>query len=351
MANDRSITIGFDLGGTKMHAAAVDAGGTLLVSERDKTNAAEGADAVIDRMIALCKRVEQDLGARGSDVAGVCVGVPGGVDAGRGVVDKAPNLGWEDIPLGPRLSGALGVPVFLDNDVRVAVIGEHHYGVGKNARTMVGIFVGTGIGGGVIVDGHTHHGGRGVAGEIGHMTILPHGPRCGCGRRGCVEALASRTAMERDLKKLIERGWKSRVPKLLKREGRDRLTSSVIAKALDEGDEAMTKVVKDAQYYLGLQAASLANVLDPEVIVIGGGIAERMGDAFVAPIREHAYKHFLVQRDRDKVKIVATELKDRAAPLGAAHIAREQLASARSETVDNATGARHGSASWPVPSA
>jgi glucokinase len=241
----------------------------------------------------------------------------------------------------------LGVPVFLDNDVRVAVIGEHAYGVGKGARTMIGIFVGTGIGGGVIIGGHTHHGGRGVAGEIGHMTLLPHGPRCGCGRRGCVEALASRTAMDRDVKQLIKKGWKSKVEKLMRKEGRDVLTSSVIERALDLDDEAMHKVVKDAQYYLGLTTASLANVLDPEVIVIGGGIAERLGERFVAPIREHAYKHLLVQRDREHVRIVATELKDRAAPLGAAHIARQRLAG----QLDSAPGARHGTASWPVPSA
>ena len=144
-------------------------------------------------MIELCRCAScRELGAAPRDVRAVCVGVPGGVDDARGMVDTAPNLGWAQVPLVERLSTALGVArVFLDNDVRVAVLGEHAYGVGKGTRTMVGIFVGTGIGGGIIVGHHTHHGGRGVAGEIGHMTLLPHGPRCGCGKRGCVEALAS----------------------------------------------------------------------------------------------------------------------------------------------------------------
>src|SRR5438132_11910360 len=161
---DNSLVIGFDLGGTKMHAAAVDADGHVIHSERQKTLAADGANAVIDRMIGICVRVRQELGARGADLRAICVGVPGGVDDDRGVVDTAPNLGWSEVPLAARLSAALGLQVFLDNDVRVAVLGEHAYGVGKGARTMVGIFVGTGIGGGIIVGHHAHHGGRGVAG-------------------------------------------------------------------------------------------------------------------------------------------------------------------------------------------
>ena len=301
---DNSIVIGFDLGGTKMHAAAVDAAGHVIHAERCKTVAADGPDAVIDRMIGLCTRIKSELGARAGDLRAICIGVPGGVDDERGMVDTAPNLGWSQLPLAERLSSALGVRVYLDNDVRVAVVGEHAYGVGKGTRTMVGIFVGTGIGGGIIVGNHTHHGGRGVAGEIGHMTLLPHGPRCGCGKRGCVEALASRTAMQRDVFKLIDKGWKSRVPKLMKKAGTETLTSSVIEKALDDGDEVMGKVLSDAQYYLGLLAGNLANALDPEVIVIGGGITERLGERFVERIREHAYKHFLVQRDREQVRIV-----------------------------------------------
>lgn len=346
-ARDTSLVIGFDLGGTKMHAAAVDPLGHVVHSLREKTVASDGADAVIDRMIGLCVRMRQELGPRAADLRAVCVGVPGGIDDARGVVDTAPNLGWQEVPLAPRLSEALRLPVFLDNDVRVAVLGEHAYGVGKGTRTMIGIFVGTGIGGGIVVGHHTHHGGRGVAGEIGHMTLVPHGPRCGCGKRGCVEALASKTAMARQVRRLIDKGWKSKIPKLMEKAETEVLTSSIIEKALDLDDEVMRKVMRDAQYYLGLLAGNLANALDPEVIVVGGGIAERLGERFVAPIRQHAYKHFLVQRDRERVRIVATELKDLAAPLGAAFIGRERLAG----RLDSAPGPRHGTASWPVPSA
>jgi glucokinase len=344
---ESSLVIGFDLGGTKMHAAVVDAQGHVLHAERQKTQPEDGPVAVVDRMIGLCVRLQKELGDRSGDLAAVCVGVPGSVDDAQGIVERAPNLGWQNLALAQKLSSALGIPVFLDNDVRVAVLGELAYGVGRGARTIVGIFVGTGIGGGVVVDGHVHQGGRGVAGELGHMTLLPHGPRCGCGKRGCVEALASRTAMEREVRRLIDRGWDSSVPKIMKKLGQDRLTSSVIEKALGKGDKVMHKVLEEAQYYLGLLAGNVTNLLDPEVIVIGGGLAERLGEAFVAPIRAHAYKHFLAQQDREKVRIVATELKDLAAPLGAALSARDRLAG----RLDSAPGARHGTPPWPVPSA
>jgi glucokinase len=253
--------------------------------------------------------------------------VPGGVNDATGMVDKAPNLNWEKVPLAPTLSRMLDGPrVFLDNDVRVAVIGEHAYGCGRGTQTMVGIFVGTGIGGGVVVDGKIHMGTRGVAGEVGHMIIKPKGPRCPCGKRGCAEALASRTSMERDVRALIDDGMKSHILKIMKKSGRGRLTSSVIAQALEKNDPVMTKVMRRAQRYIGVLVSNVANLLDPEVVVIGGGIAERMGEEFVARIRDVAYERLLVQRDRERIKIVPTSLKENAAPMGAAFVARERLA-------------------------
>ena len=262
-----------------------------------------------------------------AELRGVCIGVPGGVDDAAGMVDKAPNLKWEKVPLAHLLSTALGgARVFLDNDVRVAVTGEHAYGCGKGTRTMVGIFVGTGIGGGLVIDGRLHQGMRGVAGELGHMILKPKGPRCPCGKRGCAEALASRTSMERDVRQLIADGHKSCVLKIMKKEGRDRLTSSVIAKALDKEDPVMLKVMRRAQHHVGVLVSNVVNLVDPEVVVIGGGIAERLGEAFVAPIRETAYERLLVQRDREQVRILPTQLKENAAPMGAAFVARQRLA-------------------------
>jgi glucokinase len=327
MRNGKGLIVGVDLGGTKMHAAAVDEQGAVLASERAKTLPEEGADAVIGRIAGLIRDITATLGAEPRDVTAVCVGVPGGVDDRAGVVDKAPNLHWEKVPLSRLLGDAIGGGrVFLDNDVRVAVLGEHAYGVGKGSRNMVGIFVGTGIGGGLVVDGRLHLGSRGAAGEFGHMVLEPDGPKCPCGKRGCAEALASRTSIERDVRAAIAKGKKSRVLKLMKKEKRPRLTSSVVARALADGDPVMTKVFRRAQDYVGMLVANVVNATDPEVVVIGGGLAERLGEDMVGRIREVAYERFLLQRDRERVRIVATELKDRAAPLGAAWVARSRLA-------------------------
>jgi glucokinase len=325
MSHD-DLVCGIDLGGTKINAALVDKQGQIRVSDRVKTLASEGEDAVIGRMIELTDGLCRELGIKPSALSAVSVGVPGGVDDMTGMVDKAPNLGWTKVALARRLGEALGVSrVVLDNDVRVAVLGEWAYGVGRGSRTMVGIFVGTGIGGGLVIDGKLHGGARGVAGELGHMVLEPGGPRCSCGRRGCLEALASRTAIERELRARVKHGDKSKALRIMKKEGRDRLTSSVLARALEDGDDLLEEVLTEAQRHLGEAVGNLINLIDPEVVVIGGGIAERLGEKLVAPIRDTAWKQALVQRGRETIRIEATALRDTAAPLGAAYRARERL--------------------------
>ncbi|HEY7956742.1 MAG TPA: ROK family protein [Polyangia bacterium] len=324
MRNGEGLIIGVDLGGTKIHAAAVSETGEIVGDARCKTQPEDGADRVIERISELTRAIAQKQG--GAPIEAICVGVPGDVDDEHGMVDEAPNLGWRDVPLAAKL-GALtgGARVFLDNDVRVAVLGEHAHGAGRGARGMIGVWVGTGIGGGLVLDGELWRGGRGAAGEFGHMTLNPKGPRCSCGRRGHAEAYASRTAIEREVRKRIDRGEKSKVEKILKKEKRDRLTSSVVAEALADGDEVMTNVFRRAQRWLGVLCANLVNALDPEVVAIGGGLAERLGEEMVGRIREVAYRGFILERDRERVKIVATTLKDAAAPLGAAWVARRRL--------------------------
>lgn len=325
MASEAASIIGVDLGGTKILVGSVDAGGKVSHLARDLTHAEEGADRVIARLADLIDGVKAKLGS--SHVAAVSLGVPGGVNSEAGVVDKAPNLGWENVPLSDALEKRVGAPVFLDNDVRVAVVGEHAHGAGRGTHAMVGVWVGTGIGGGIIVDGRLHRGQRGVAGEIGHSIVDRKGPKCNCGNRGCIEALASRTAIERDLRKAIKRGAKSAALKRMKKEGRDTLSSGIIARLLSDGDPALTKVFARAQKMLGLFTANLINLLDPEVVVFGGGIAERLGEDFVAPIRAVAHEHLLSKRDLAKVRVVATELGEVAPIAGAAFLARQRLAS------------------------
>ena len=217
------------------------------------------------------------------------------------------------------------MPVFVDNDVNVGVAGEHAYGAGQGARCMVGIFVGTGIGGGVIINNQLHYGGRGTAGEIGHMVIVPDGRLCGCGKKGCVEAYASKTAIAAAIQEQIDQGRESHLKKTLTKKGHKPLSSSQLENALLAGDQVTTDVIQGAQYYLGLLTANLVNILDPEVIVFGGGLVEQLGDDFLIPIRKTAKKYYLQQKNSDKVRIVPAALGDHAGTIGAAVVAQRRL--------------------------
>ena len=190
---------------------------------------------------------------------------------------------------------------------------------------MVGIFVGTGIGGGVIINGEMHYGGRGSAGEIGHMVVVPGGRVCGCNRTGCVEAYASKTAIAGAIREQIADGKESYLKKTLKKNENKPLSSNLIEEALLAKDPVTTEVVKEAQYYLGLLTANLVNALDPDVVVFGGGLVEQLGETFLVPIRETARSHYLQQKNAEKVRILASILGDYAGVIGAAEAARRKL--------------------------
>jgi len=277
------------------------------------------------------KRSVADAGLTLTEIAAVGIGIPGAVDPVRGIVHKAPNLGWNNVPLGRELKRLLRVPIIVDNDVNVGTVGEHALGAGERLHEIVGIFVGTGIGGGIILGGELYYGYRGSAGEIGHMVLEVNGPRCGCGRRGCLEALASRTAMERDVRAAVKAGQKSIVLQIMKERNRSRMTSGIIGRALKKRDPVMREVMKRAQYYLGLAVANVVNILDPERVVIGGGIAERLGEDFVAPMRPTAYQHFLNPDKAQRIKILPGWLGDNAGAMGAVVLARQRLEAVTSD--------------------
>lgn len=310
--------MGIDLGGTKILAAVVDADGAILGMAKKKTKAELGPDAVIKRILDTASEALRVAKIAPKALAGVGIGAPGPVDCRTGVVYSAPNLpGWDVIDLGPRLQKELGVPVLVDNDVNLGTLGEFTLGAGRGCRHMVGVFVGTGVGGGIVIDGKLHRGARYAAGEIGHMIVQPDGPLCGCGRRGCLESFASRTAIERAVRAGLAEGRASMVTDLLAAE-KDRLSSSGIKQALLENDPLMVEVIGRAQFYLGLLVANLVNALDPEMVVFGGGVAEALGDAFLAPIHATARSFYLQQRDADKISIVTATLGDQAGVLGGA---------------------------------
>jgi glucokinase len=311
-------TVGIDLGATKILATVVDAKGRIVAEAKQKTRPKEGIDAVIGRIIYAAQKAAVRASVDWSKIRGVGIGAPGPIDPEAGIVYKPPNLpGWVKVALGPRLSEALGVPVCVENDVNLGTLGEYAHGAGRGTQDMVGIFVGTGVGGGLILDGKLRSGFRHAAGEVGHMVLLADGPVCGCGRRGCLEALASRTAIERDIRLGLEAGRKSLIPDLTG-DGAERLTSGTLAKAFRRGDPLVTEVIGRAQWYLGLLTAAIVNMIDPEVVVFGGGVVEALDEELLAPIRVTARQYFIQQLDADKVRILPAELGDHAVALGAA---------------------------------
>lgn len=325
MAKSQTIMAGVDLGGTSMQVLIVDGKNGILGATKARTEISKKPAALTEDIAAAVEEAVSKAGVKRRDLAAVSIGAPGSIDRHRGVVHDAPNLGWDEYPLGPELEKRLRVPVLVDNDVNVGTVGEHALGAGAGASNLMGIFVGTGIGGGIIASGRLYEGSRGGAGEIGHTVILVDGPVCGCGHRGCAEALASRTAMERDVRAAIKAGRKSVVLEIMKKRNKGRMTSSVIQAALKQRDALMQEVMERAQHYLGILAANMVNLLDPECVVVGGGIASRLGEHFVGPIRETAHEYFLRQRDVKRVKIVPGRLGDNAGALGAVVLGRQRL--------------------------
>ncbi len=317
--------VGVDLGGTSLRALVVDEENNILGVKKVRTLQGAGPGRLIQKIAALVESTLQDAGVSRSRVRAVSVGAPGPIDLARGIVEEAPNLGWKRVPLRAELRQLLRVPIFVENDVNVGLVGEHALGAGRGCKNLVGIFVGTGIGGALILDGELYDGSRGGAGEIGHTILAIDGPLCGCGHRGCAEALASRTAMERDVRAAIKSGRKSNVLKIMKKKNRERMTSSIIASALKKNDLVMREVLERAQFHLGILASNAVNLLDPECVVFGGGIAERLKDSYVDPIRETAYEYFLRPADRDRVRIVPGKLGDNAGALGAIVLAKQRL--------------------------
>lgn len=327
MATER-VFVGVDLGGTSLTAAVVAADGRVLGKVKHKTRAARGVDDVIARLASAVREAMVAASVGQGGVAGVGVGVPGPLDASAGVVHRCPNLGpgWEELPLAERLGEALGLPVAIENDVKVGAVGEHTYGAGQGAQDMMAIFVGTGIGGGLILDGRLRAGARNSAGEVGHMVLLPDGPLCGCGQRGHAEALASRTAIERDVREAMRGGRPSMAAELLGANQARPMTANIIGQALERGDAVVAEAVQRAQHYLGLLVSACVNLVDPEVVVIGGGLPERLGEPYLDAVRAVARQHFVNQSGAERVRIVPAALGDLSGAIGAAVVARRRFA-------------------------
>lgn len=306
---------GIDLGGTKIQAVIVAEEGQVLGASRLATPTTEGPGSVV---AALAESVREAARAAGVDVPKrVGVGTPGSVDVRRTTVTGARNLsGFDgDVPLAALLGDVLGTQVVLGNDVGVALDAEAQLGAGAGLASFLGIWWGTGVGGGVVFEGRRWLG-RGAAGEIGHMVIEMDGRRCPCGRKGCVEAYAGRRAMEERARRLHERGRKTKLFRIADKKGRERLTSGVWAKALEQGDDLADELIEHAVRAIAAGAASAVNLLDVEGVVIGGGLGSRLGDPYVAKIAAAMHPHLFRPERPPEVRL--SKLGDYAGAVGAA---------------------------------
>jgi len=304
--------IGIDLGGTKIYGVRLE-GDTVAAEGKAKTPTQGGPLGVVD---AIAK-VVSELGAGPKDTIGV--GAPGVIDVERGVVRAAPNLpGWiEPFALGPALAETLGVDrVLVDNDVNVGAVAEHRMGAGRDTDEMLGIFVGTGVGGGLILDGQLRRGASGLAGEIGHVVVVPNGRTCSCGGRGHLEAYAGRAGMERRARELDAATHDTVLVELAKAK---RMTSSVWAKALAAGDQVAIDLIDEAVGALGRAIAGVILTLDLQLVVVGGGLADRLGPTFVGRVEQAARSELFA--GASPLRVVAAELGDRAGAVGAALLA------------------------------
>jgi glucokinase len=321
----KNVLVGVDLGGTSLLAVATSAKGKILGKKKSKTHAEEGASAVLERIVAAIEGALADAKVREKNLRAIGIGAPGPLNPKTGVIYHAPNLGptWNNTPIAAYISERFGCRTYLDNDVNVGAVGEHALGAGKGFKSLVAIFVGTGIGGGIILKGRLYRGIRYTAGEVGHTVVLADGPQCGCGRRGCAESVASRTAIEREIRAGLAAGRKSAVPKIMDKMGRATMSSSVLTAALEQQDALTQEVMAQAEYYMGLLVANMVNTLDPEAIVLGGGVVERLGASYLDPVRETAEQYYLNQQDKSRVHILETKLGGFAGVLGAAMLAQQ----------------------------
>lgn len=308
---------GIDLGGTKIQTAVVDAGNSVIGEARRPTPQEGGPGRIAEAMAEAMSEAAEAAGMRASELAGVGVGSPGGVDDGAGTVSAARNLsGWKGtFGLAEALGEALGTTIRLGNDVQVATQAEFALGAGRDFRSLVGVFWGTGIGGGVILDGEPWLG-RGAAGEIGHMVVKLDGAHCTCGRRGCLEAYAGRGPMEAHARREQEKGRKTDLFRLMRHHDRTRLTSSIWARALERNDPLATRLIDRAIEALGAGIASVVNLLDIEAIVIGGGMGVRLGEPCAERIAAAMKPHLFADDRPPELRVAA--LGDLGGAIGAA---------------------------------
>jgi glucokinase len=312
--------VGLDLGGTKILSVCVDRELNVAGQDYRETEAEDGVEAVVARMVESAKTAAGDR-----HILAVGVSAPGAVRTHQGVVTTAPNLpGWRDVPLARMISERLGLPAWVENDVNAGALAEHRLGAGRGTRHLVMVAPGTGVGGGLVLDGKLYHGASGGAGEIGHMQIDPRGPACLCGRHGCLEVLASGSALDAQARAIVEAEPDGIVARVAAQE-KEEPDARILDLAAEQGDEMAVSALMQAGLYFGSGLASLIDIFNPEVIVIGGSL--RKSDIYMQTALRIAKQEPFPQHAAD-VRIVEAELGDESPAMGAAILAWENLETA-----------------------
>ncbi len=315
--------VGLDLGGTKILAGVFNNSLECVATAKLSTKSQRGVGKVIERIARCIQDAVDEADLNPKQIQGVGIGAPGSVDFDAGTVIFAPNMeGWKDVPLKKDLEKQVGVPVFVENDCNISALGVYVAELKSKPRSMVGIFVGTGIGAGLILDGKLYSGFGHTAGEVGHMVLEVNGPKCGCGNKGCFEALASRTAIFQQIKAGIKDGEKTMLTDMLGNDLED-LRSGDLRKAIRRGDKFVDKVIDGAAEYIGIAAANVINLLNPEVVVLGGGVIEALADEMMGVIVETA-QDYAMAGSMKGVEIIASKLGDNAGITGGAVLARRE---------------------------
>jgi glucokinase len=311
---------GIDLGGTKIQAVVVDDRFEVLGQSRVPTPTDGGPPDVVEAMAGAVREAATEAAIDVDELRAIGVGAPGAIDEDAGTLSHAGNLpDWAGtFALRDALQAPLGAPVVLGNDVTVATSAEFHLGAAKEFSSLLGVFWGTGVGGGIVLDGETWDG-RGSAGEIGHMVVEMGGARCPCGRRGCMEAYAGRGAMELRARKLVEEGRETKLFKIMEERERPRLTSGIWKRALERDDELAHELIDRAVRAIGAAAASAVNLLDVEAVVIGGGLGLKLGEPYAERIATAMQPHLFVADHPPAIRLAG--LGDLGGAIGAALLA------------------------------
>ena len=315
--------LGFDLGGTKMMATVFDKDFNIVAYRRKKTKDAKGAKGVLARIVETVEEALQAAHIDHKRLGAIGIGSPGWLDLDRGVILQTPNLGLRNVPLKKELTKDFGCPVVVANDVDAGTYGEYRFGAGQGVRCLLGVFPGTGIGGGLVYEGKLFRGRIGSCLEIGHIHMQPKGRLCGCGRRGCLETVASRLAISAEAGAAAYRG---EAPHLLELAGTDvaAIRSGALVSAIKAGDHVIEEIVTHSAKDLGIAIGSVVNLLAPDMVVLGGGLVEAMPGLYVQQVRA-AIKRQALRPYTKSLKVVVAKLGDDAVVMGAAALAAEHV--------------------------